>query len=207
MWASRAAWSATPGIIAEMFNQAFDTDQFNGITKPYLEIIPSWISKDFDPFFSWIPNIEIPDARADMIGAFTTGAGSNYWEISDPYVDETLIAAKQELDYETAYQMVRDVQEYVMERGQFGRSICYNYIFPYIGYNYNKIREAQVGLRRVGTSSPSACRPSSTGWILTTRRPLTARHRSRRRSDPNGRRGLGERSLRLPGASRFVPTV
>ncbi len=141
LWASRAAWSATPGIIAEMFNQAFNTDQFNGITKPYLEIIPSWIAKDFDPFFSWIPNIEIPDARADMIGAFTTGAGSNYWDISDPYIDETLIAAKQELDYETAYQMVRDVQEYAMERGQFGRSICYNYIYPYIGYNYNKIEK------------------------------------------------------------------
>ncbi len=141
LWASRAAWSATPGIIAEMFNQAFGTDQFNGITKPYLEIIPSWIAKDFDPFFSWIPNIEIPDARADMIGAFTTGAGSNYWEVSDPYIDETLIAAKQELDYETAYQMVRDVQEYVMERGQFGRSICYNYIYPWIGYNYNRIEK------------------------------------------------------------------
>ena len=139
LWASRAAWSATPGIVAEMFNLAFDTDQFNGITKPYLEIIPSWIAKDFDPFFSWIPNIEIPDARADMIGAFTTGAGSNYWEISDPYIDEKLIAAKQELDYETAYQMIRDVQEYVMERGQFGRSICYNYIYPWIGYNYNRI--------------------------------------------------------------------
>ena len=141
LWASRAAWSATPGIIAEMFNQAFDTDQFNGITKPYLEIIPSWIAKDFDPFFSWIPNIEIPDARADMIGAFTTGAGSNYWDVSDPYIDETLTAAKQELDYETAKQMVRDVQDYVMERGQFGRSICYNYIYPYIGYNYNKIEK------------------------------------------------------------------
>ncbi len=139
LWASRAAWSATPGIIAEMFNQAFDTDQFNGITKPYLEIIPSWNARDFDPFFSWIPNVEIPDARADMISAFTTGAGANYWEVSDPYIDETLTAAKQELDYETAYQMVRDVQEYVMERGQFGRSICYNYIFPWIGYNYNKI--------------------------------------------------------------------
>ena len=137
LWASRAAWSATPGIIAEMFNQAFDTDQFNGITKPYLEIIPSWIAKDFDPFFSWIPNIEIPDARADMIGAFTTDAGSNYWEISDPYIDDTLNAAKQELDYETAYQMVREVQDYVMERGQFGRSICYNYIYPAIRYNYN----------------------------------------------------------------------
>ena len=124
-----------------MFNQAFNTDQFNGITKPYLEIIPSWIAKDFDPFFSWIPNIEIPDARADMIGAFTTGAGSNYWDVSDPYIDETLVAAKQELDYETAYQMVRDVQDYVMERGQFGRSICYNYIYPYIGYNYNKIEK------------------------------------------------------------------
>lgn len=137
LWASRAAWSATPGIIAEMFNRAFDTDQFNGITKPYLEVIPSWLAHDFDPFFSWIPNIEIPDARADMIGAFTTGAGSNYWEISDPYIDETLLAAKQELDYETALQMVRDVQDYVMERGQFGRSICYNYIYPAIRFNYN----------------------------------------------------------------------
>ena len=137
LWASRAAWSATPGIIAQMFNLAFDTDQFNGITKPYLEIIPSWSNHDFDPFFSWIPNIEIPDARAEMIAAFGTGGGANYWEVSDPYIDETLFAAKQELDYETANQMVREVQDYIMERGQFGRSICYNYIFPAIRYNYN----------------------------------------------------------------------
>ena len=61
--------------------------------------------------------------------------------MSDPYIDETLIAAKQELDYDTAFQMIRDVQDYVMERGQFGRSICYNYIYPWIGYNYNKIEK------------------------------------------------------------------
>ena len=137
LWASRAAWSATPGIIATMFNEAFGTDQFNGITKPYLEIIPSWIAKDFDPFFSWIPNIEIPDARAEMIGAFGTGGGSNYWEISDDFIDTTLASALEDLDYDSAYEKLRSVQDYVMERGQFGRSICYNYIFPAIRYNYN----------------------------------------------------------------------
>ena len=137
LWASRAAWSATPGIIATMFNNAFDTDQFNGITKPYLEIIPSWNNKDFDPFFSWIPNIELPDARPEILAAFGTGGGSNYWEISDAWLDEKLTDALQDLDYDSAYGKMREAQEYILERGQFGRSICYNYIAPVMRYNYN----------------------------------------------------------------------
>lgn len=137
LWASRAAWSATPGIIATMFNEAFDTDQFNGITKPYLEIIPSWNNNDFDPFFSWIPNIELPDARPEILAAFGTGGGSNYWQISDAWLDEKLTDALQDLDYESAYEKMWEAQEYILERGQFGRNICYNYIAPVMRYNYN----------------------------------------------------------------------
>ncbi len=137
LWASRAAWSATPGIIATMFNEAFDTDQFNGITKPYLEIIPSWNNNDFDPFFSWIPNIELPDARPEILAAFGTGGGSNYWEISDEWLDDQLTDALQDTDYDSAYEKMAEAQRYILERGQFGRNICYNYIVPVMRYNYN----------------------------------------------------------------------
>ena len=191
LWAARAAWSATPGIIAEMFNRAFDTDQFNGITKPYLEIIPSWLEHDFDPFFSWIPNIEIPDARADMIGAFTTGAGSNYLDISDPYIDETLLAAKQELDYETAFQMIRDVQDYVMERGSTGaRSATTTSSRRSATTTTTRSSSAP---RKAGTSWTRACRRTSSGSMRRIRRSQAATRRRQCRSDPKRRRAARRR--------------
>ena len=136
-WALRAAWTSTPEIIASMFNDAFSTTQFRGLTKSYGEIIPSWFQKKFDPFFAWIPNIEIPDARADMIGAFNSGSPGNIWGINEPdKIDAKLDAAAAEQDKEVAFDILREVQEFVLENGQFGRLICYNYIFPSLRWNY-----------------------------------------------------------------------
>jgi ABC-type transport system substrate-binding protein len=136
-WALRAAWTSTPEIIAAMFNDAFSTTQFRGVTKSYGEIIPSWFNKTFDPFFAWIPNIEIPDARADLIGAFNSGSKGNIWSVDEPVkIDAKLDAAAAELDKEVAYEILKEVQEFVMENGQFGRCICYNYIFPALRWNY-----------------------------------------------------------------------
>jgi ABC-type transport system substrate-binding protein len=136
-WALRAAWNSTPEIIAQMFNDAFSTDQFVGVTKSYGEIIPSWFNKTFDPFFSWIPNIEIPDARADMAAAFKTGAPGNIWSVNEPdEIDAKVEAALAELDYDTANALIREVQDFIIENGQFGRCICYNYIYPFLGWNY-----------------------------------------------------------------------
>ena len=136
-WALRAAWNSTPEIIAQMFNDAFSTDQFVGVTKSYGEIIPSWFNKTFDPFFSWIPNIEIPDARADMAAAFKTGAPGNIWSVNEPdEIDTKVDAALAELDYDTANGLIREVQDFIIENGQFGRCICYNYIYPFLAWNY-----------------------------------------------------------------------
>ncbi len=128
---------STPEIIATMFNDALNTDQFQGVTKSYGEIIPSWFDKTFDPFFSWIPNIEIPDARADMAAAFKSGAPGNIWSVDEPdAIDAKLDAALAELDFDTANGLMREVQDFVVENGQFGRCICYNYIFPFMAWNY-----------------------------------------------------------------------
>jgi ABC-type transport system substrate-binding protein len=136
-WALRAAWNSTPEIIATMFNDAFNTDQFQGVSKSYGEIIPSWFDKSFEPFFSWIPNIEIPDARADMAAAFKSGAPGNIWSVDEPdAIDAKLDAALAELDFDTAYDLVREVQDLVIENGQYGRCICYNYIVPTMYWNH-----------------------------------------------------------------------
>ena len=71
------------------------------------------------------------------MAAFGTGGGSNYWQISDAWLDEKLTDALQDLDYESAYEKMWEAQEYILERGQFGRNICYNYIAPVMRYNYN----------------------------------------------------------------------
>jgi peptide/nickel transport system substrate-binding protein/oligopeptide transport system substrate-binding protein len=136
-WSQRAGWGSTPEIIAEMFNKAFGTSQFKAATKSYGEIIPAWFSKNFDPFFAWIPNVEIPDARADMVGAFLSTSPGNIWGINEPeLVDAKLSKALTLLDYEEAYELLREVQDLAIENGQWGRIIMYNYIFPGLNWNY-----------------------------------------------------------------------
>ena len=123
------AWASTPEIIAQMFNKAFDTSLFKGKVATYGEIIPSWTTKDFDPFFAWIPNVEIPDARADLAAVFNSTSTQNYWGINEPeLIDAKLDKALTLVDYEEAYALVREVQDLAIENGQWGRCIGYNYV-------------------------------------------------------------------------------
>ncbi len=140
-WVNSEAYEATrPGsteAIAAMFNRAFGTDQFRGVNQTYGEIFPSWFDKTFSTFFSWIPNLTVPDARADLAAAFKTDAAGNYWSVSEPEkIDAKLDAAFQEFDYETAYGLVREVQEFILENGQFGRHIIYNPVGSTVSWNY-----------------------------------------------------------------------
>lgn len=136
-WASRASWNATPELIVGMFNDAFSTKQFVAKTAPYGEIIPSWANGTFDNFFAWISNVEIPDARADLLAAFGTGSPANFWNISKPdEIDAPLAAAVATTDLDEALELVNGVQDYILENGQFGRHIAYNYIFPSITWNH-----------------------------------------------------------------------
>ena len=140
-WVNSAAYEATrPGsteAVAQMFNRAFGTDQFQGVTQTYGEIFPSWFDKTFTTFFSWIPNLTVPDARADLAAAFKTDAAGNYWSVSEPdEIDAKLDAAFQEFDFETANELVREVQDFIIENGQFGRHIIYNAVSPTIAWNY-----------------------------------------------------------------------
>jgi ABC-type transport system substrate-binding protein len=136
-WASRSSWTITPELVSEIFNTAFNTTQFRGKTGPYGEIIPSWTTGNFEPFFAWIPNIEIPDARADMIAYYKSDSPSNIWGINQPdEIDAPLTQALAELDNDAAYELVAGVQEYILENGQFGRHIAYNYINPGLFWNY-----------------------------------------------------------------------
>lgn len=136
-WTGRGGWGESPEIIAQMFNSAFDTSQFSGKVSTYGEIIPSWIAKDFSPFFGWMANIEIPDARADMKGAFHSASPSNYWGVNEPdLVDAKLEKVLTILDYEEAYELLREVQDLALANGQWGRTIMYNYISPSVYWNY-----------------------------------------------------------------------
>lgn len=136
-WAARAGWGASPELMATMFNNAFGTTQFVGRTKSYGEIIPAWQSKNFDPFFGWIPNVEIPDARADMVGAFLSTSPGNFWNVNEPdEIDAKLLQALEMLDIDEAVALLREVQDFVLEAGQYGRIVMYNYIAPFVRWNY-----------------------------------------------------------------------
>ena len=139
IWAGRAAWGATPDLIVNMFNKAFGTTQFKSRIAGYAEIIPAWNSKKFDPFFAWIPNVEIPDARGDMVSAFNSTSPGNIWGVNEPEkIDAKLQKALATLDLKEAQTLMREVQDLVLANGQYGRIIMYNYIAPGAFWNYYK---------------------------------------------------------------------
>ena len=136
-WALRASWASTPELIAQIFNDAFGTAQFRGITQSYGELIPAWFSRQFGAFFGWIANVETPDARGDLVASFGTGALTNVWDTSQPTeIDAKLAQAIQSLDYEESYQLMLEVQRFILQNGQYGRHIAYNYISPGLSWNY-----------------------------------------------------------------------
>lgn len=136
-WASRAGWGSTPELLTAMFNKAFGTTQFKGKTANYSQIIPAWQSKKFDPFFGWIPNVEIPDARADLVSALSSTSPANFWGINEPdKIDAKLQKALTLTDQGEAFKLVKEVQDLVLEHGQYGRIIMYNYIAPTLRWNY-----------------------------------------------------------------------
>ena len=148
-----------------MFNQAFGTDQFQGVTQTYGEIFPSWFDKTFTTFFSWIPNLTVPDARADLAAAFKTDAAGNYWSVSEPdEIDAKLDAAFQEFDFETANGLVREVQDFIIENGQFGRHIIYNAVSPTVAAGRSPVGSDALRARTSRRSERIALRTSASSY-------------------------------------------
>ena len=79
-------------------------------------------------------------------------------------IDAPIDKALSEFDYDTAYDLMRGVQDFVVENGQFGRHIAYNYVVPALSWNYRKMTYPADG---EGWSFLSASLWAHDAWIDT----------------------------------------
>lgn len=132
-----ARWPDTPQIIPRMLNEALGVTQFKSTPTDYNEeIIPNLANGKFPNWFGWTSQVNSPDPRNDLYNNFHTKGSTNFQKVSNPELDRLLEEARQTVDQKKAVQVVRRIQEILLENGQYGNVVLYNYISPTARWNY-----------------------------------------------------------------------
>ncbi len=132
-----ARWPDTPQIIPKMFNEALGVTQFKSTPTDYnSEIIPNLSNGKFPNWFGWTSQVNSPDPRPDLINSFRTGGSTNFQHVSNPDLDKLLDEAQGIADRKQAVAKVADIQKILMDNGQYGNIVLYNYISRSARWNY-----------------------------------------------------------------------
>lgn len=132
-------WPDTTQVLPAMLNQALGVTQFVSTRTTYNEeIIPNLSNGTFPNWFAWTSQVSGPDPRSGMRQSFHSESTSNFQHVNNPDLDALLDGALLETDYERSVSTVRDIQDILLENGQYGNVILYNYISRGARWNYWK---------------------------------------------------------------------
>ena len=166
-----ARWPDTPQIIPRMLNEALGVTQFKSTPTDYNEeIIPNLANGKFPNWFGWTSQVNSPDPRNDLFNNFHTKGSTNFQKVSNPELDRLLEEARQTVDQKKAVQLVRRIQEIILENGQYGNVILYNYISPTARWNFLRgllKEEAAPGKSATGYNIYVGHRTATDIWINT----------------------------------------
>jgi ABC-type transport system substrate-binding protein len=120
-----------------MLNEALGVTQFTSTRTTYNdEIIPNLSNGTFPNWFAWTSQVTGPDPRTGMSQAFHSASTTNFQKVNNPDLDKLLEDALIQTDLPTAVDLSRQAQRLVLENGQFGNVVLYNYINRSAGWNY-----------------------------------------------------------------------
>lgn len=130
-------WPDTTQVIPEMLNTAMGVTQFKSTRTTYNEeIIPNLANGTFPNWVAWTSQVSSPDPRASLHSTnHSTGSG-NFQGINNPDLDPLLENALLTADYEEAVDLTRQAQRILLENGQYGNVVLYNYISRSAHWNY-----------------------------------------------------------------------
>jgi peptide/nickel transport system substrate-binding protein len=140
-------WPDTTQVIPAMLNEALGVDQFQSTRTTYNEeIIPNLANGEFPNWFAWTSQVSSPDPRAELRQTFHSTSTANFEHVDNPDLDALLDQALVSVDYEEGVELIRDAQRLILENGQYGNVVLYNYISRSAGWNYfhgnNKVAPA-----------------------------------------------------------------
>ena len=78
-----------------------------------------------------------PDPRADLRATFNSQSTTNFNKVNNPQLDKLTDDALQASDNSKAVALALDAQKIIMENGQFGNIVLYNYISRSAAWNYS----------------------------------------------------------------------
>ena len=136
IWA--ANWPDTSQVLVKMFNDAFGTTQFKSTKATYNDdIIPNLSNGKFPNWMAWTSQVNSPDPRADLRATFNSQSTTNFNKVNNPQLDKLTDDALQASDNSKAVALALDAQKIIMENGQFGNIVLYNYISRSAAWNYS----------------------------------------------------------------------
>ncbi|MCS7276370.1 MAG: ABC transporter substrate-binding protein [Dehalococcoidia bacterium] len=132
-----AVWPDTVQIIPNMLNQALGVNQFRSTRTSYNEeIIPNLFNGQFPNWFGWTSQVTGPDPRETLFSVFHPSGSQNFQKVNNPELTRLLEAAIAETDYRRAVDLVRQIQRILIDNGQYGNVVLYNYILRTAVWNY-----------------------------------------------------------------------
>jgi len=147
----------TQQFIVKMFNEALGVNQFKSTRGTYNDdVIPLLSKGTFANWLAWTSQVSTPDPRSGLFSSFNTKGSTNFQKVNNPELDRLTATALETVDENKAKDLVNQAQKLILENGQFGNILLYNYINRTAYWNY-----LQGNLK----SRPSEGKPG-TGWTL-----------------------------------------
>jgi peptide/nickel transport system substrate-binding protein len=130
-------WPDTTQVIPSMLNQAIGGNQFISTRTTYNEeIIPNLANGTFPNWFAWTSQVSGPDPRAGLRSTYHSASTANFQKVDNPELDKLVEDALLTADYEQAVELSRQAQRIILENGQYGNVVLYNYISRSAGWSY-----------------------------------------------------------------------
>jgi ABC-type transport system substrate-binding protein len=130
-------WPDTTQVIPTMLNEALGVTQFKSTRTTYNdEIIPNLSNGTFPNWFGWTSQVTGPDPRTTLQQTFHSASTANFQHVNNAELDKLLSDALETADLPTAVDLNRKAQRLILENGQFGNVVLYNYISRSAGWNY-----------------------------------------------------------------------
>jgi len=127
----------TNQIMIKMFNEALGVTQFKSTKCTYNDdIIPNLANGKFPNWMSWTSQVSSPDPRNDLKATFNSKGSQNWQHVNNPEIDKLTDAAVLTADLTKARDLIAQAQKIILDNGQFGNVILYNYISRAAYWNY-----------------------------------------------------------------------
>lgn len=128
----------TINLLPDMLNQALGVNQFVSRLATYPDVTANLANGTFPNWFAWTSAVGGPDPRQGLRSGYHSTATTNYQKVNNPDLDSLLDKAIQETDYDQAVDLVRQIQEILIDNASYGNINAYNYIYTSAGWNYYK---------------------------------------------------------------------